>query len=276
MKNTYRNLISLFTALTIIVFGCSRNPYAKSNRLYKQQSKAFAKSLREEPTNADIDSVLPTSRWIGTTNFSLRKPNFVIIHHTAQNACDETLRAFTRVQSQVSAHYVICKDGMVHHLLNDYFRAWHAGLSKWGSLIDVNSSSVGIELDNNGYEPFPDAQINSLLHVLTALKTKYNIPAANFIGHGDIAPTRKNDPNVYFPWKMFAEKGFGIWYGDTTNVIVPENFNSMEALRIIGYDLKDTSAAILAFKRHFEQDTTNVLNDADKKILYGVYKVAMY
>lgn len=277
MKNTIRNIIVLFIIVsTLIVFGCSRNPYVKSNKLYKQQSKAFAKTLREEPTNAGIDSVLPTPRWIGTTNFNLRKPNFVIIHHTAQNACDETLRAFTRVQSQVSAHYVICKDGTVHHLLNDYFRAWHAGVSKWGSLIDVNSSSIGIELDNNGYESFPDTQINSLLHVLTALKTKYNIPTTNFIGHGDIAPTRKNDPNVYFPWKLLAERGFGIWYADTANVTVPENFNSMEALRIIGYDLKDTSAAILAFKRHFEQDTTNVLNDADKKVMYGVYKVVVY
>jgi len=107
------------------------------------------------------------------------------------------------------------------------------------------------------------------------LKNKYNIPAANFIGHGDIAPTRKNDPNVYFPWKLLAQKGFGIWYSDTTNVTVPENFNSLDALRVIGYDIKDTSAAILAFKRHFEQDTTSVLSDADKKVLYGVYKVAL-
>jgi N-acetylmuramoyl-L-alanine amidase len=277
MKNMHRNIVVLFiTAFTIIISGCSRNPYAATNRLYKQQAKAFAKTLREQPTNEGIDSVQPASYWIGTTNFNLRKPNFVIIHHTAQSACDETLKTFTLVPSQVSAHYVICKDGTVHHLLNDYLRAWHAGISRWGNLIDVNSSSVGIELDNNGYEPFADAQINSLLHVLAALKTKYNIPAANFIGHGDIAPTRKNDPNIYFPWKMLAERGFGIWYGDTTNVTVPENFNNMEALRIIGYDLKDTAAAILGFKRHFEQDTTNALNDADRKVLYGVYKTAMY
>src|SRR6476660_4515242 len=237
MKNTTRIVLSLFV---VIIFSCSHNPYAKSNRLYKPQSKACAKTLREEPTNEEIDSVSPTSRWIGTTNFNLRKPNFVIIHHTAQNACDETLKAFTHVQSQVSAHYVICKDGTVHHMLNDYLRAWHGGVAKWGNLTDINSSSIGIELDNNGFEPFPDAQVNSLLHVLTTLKAKYNIPAANFIGHADIAPTRKNDPNVYFPWKLLAEKGFGIWYSDTTSVIVPESFNTLNALRIIGYDIRDT------------------------------------
>jgi len=114
-----------------------------------------------------------------------------------------------------------------------------------------------------------------LLHVLTTLKSKYNIPAANFIGHADIAPTRKNDPNVYFPWKLLAERGFGIWYSDTTGIVVPENFSNVEGLRIIGYDIRDTSAAILAFKRHFEQDTTNMLNDADRKVLYQVYKTAM-
>jgi len=277
MKKAGRIFILLFIITIIfIVTSCSRNPYASSNKLYKQQSKQFAKTLREYPTNDGIDSVSPTPYWIGTTNFNLRKPNFVIIHHTAQNACDETLRTFTRVQSQVSAHYVICKDGTVHHMLNDYLRAWHAGVSKWGSLVDVNSSSIGIELDNNGFETFPDAQINSLLHVLSSLKTKYNIPVANFIGHGDIAPTRKNDPNVTFPWKLLAEKGFGIWYSDTTNVMIPENFNSVEALRIIGYDIKDSSAAVLAFKRHFEQDTTNILNDADKKVLYSVYKASLY
>ena len=106
-------------------------------------------------------------------------------------------------------------------MLNDYLRAWHAGLSKWGNLTDVNSSSIGIELDNDGFQPFADAQINSLLKLLASLKTAYNIPAANFIGHGDIAPTRKNDPNVLFPWKMLVEKGFGNWYDDTTNIQMP-------------------------------------------------------
>jgi len=271
MKGTTKIVLSLFV---IITYSCSHNPYAKSNRLYKEQAKAFARTLREEPTNEQIDSVSLTSHWIGTTNFNLRKPNFVIIHHTAQNACDETLRAFTHVQSQVSAHYVICKDGSVHHMLNDYFRAWHGGVAKWGNLTDVNSSSIGIELDNNGFEPFPDTKINSLLYVLAALKSKYNIPVDNFIGHGDVAPRRKSDPNVYFPWKLLAEKGFGIWYADTTGTIVPEGFNNLQALRIIGYDVKDSSAAIIAFKRHFVQDTTDVLNDADTKILYNVYRAA--
>lgn len=276
MKNASKVFLLSFVIVSLfIVCSCSHRPYASSNKLYKAEAKQYAKIIREEPTNEQLDSIQPTPYWIGTTNFNLRKPNFVIIHHTAQNACDQTLKTFTMVKTQVSAHYVICKDGTVHHMLNDYLRAWHGGVAKWGNLTDVNSSSIGIELDNNGFEPFTEAQITGLLHVLASLKRKYNIPTANFIGHGDIAPTRKNDPNVYFPWKRLAEKGFGIWYTDTTNVTVPENFNAMDALRVIGYDIRDSSAAILAFKRHFEQDTTRGLNEADKKVLYGVYKVAL-
>ena len=87
--------------------------------------------------------------------------------------------------TQVSAHYVICKDGTVHHMLNDYLRAWHGGIAKWGNNIDINSSSIGIEIDNNGFEPFSEPEITSLLKFLSGLKKAYNIPAANFIGHAE-------------------------------------------------------------------------------------------
>ena len=100
-----------------------------------------------------------------------------------------------------------------------------------------------------------------------------SIPIANFIGHEDIAPTRKNDPNVYFPWKKLADSGFGIWWSDTTNVVVPPDFNSLQALRVVGYDIRDSVSVIQTFKRKYEQieDKSSALNDADKKILYTLY-----
>ena len=254
--------------LLVFCLSCARKPYASSNKLYKQQAKAFAKTIKTYP----ITDSLSSPYFIGTTNFNLRKPNFVIIHHTAQNSCAQTLNTFTMQRTQVSAHYVICKDGTVHHMLNDYLRAWHAGIGKWGNDADINSSSIGIELDNNGFEAFTDAQLASLEKLLAALKKQYNIPTANFIGHADIAPTRKNDPNVYFPWKRLADSGFGYWYADTTNIMLPSNFNNLQALRIIGYDIKDTTAAIIAFKRHWLQDTLPVLDSAQYKVLFQVMK----
>jgi N-acetylmuramoyl-L-alanine amidase len=259
----------LFLPAFFLFTNCSRNPYASTNKLYKKQVKTYSKTIATYPIE---DSLQNAPYFVGTTNFNLRKPNFVIIHHTAQDSCGQTLRTFTLQRTQVSAHYVICKDGTVHHMLNDYLRAWHAGVGKWGNDADINSSSIGIELDNNGFEYFNDAQINSLLTLLESLKKKYNIPTANFIGHGDIAPARKNDPNIFFPWKLLASKGFGTWYDDTTNVQLPTTFNDLQALRIIGYDIKDTSAAIMAFRRHWMQDSARTLNDDDKKVLYMVEK----
>lgn len=255
----------------LVVFGCSKAPYAEANKMYKKQAKEYAKSLREQPTEPDSGLAL-AAEWVGTTNFNMRKPNFVIIHHTAQNSCEQTLKTFTMTRTQVSAHYVICKDGTVHHMLNDYLRAWHGGASRWGNTTDINSASIGIELDNNGFEPFAEPQMNSLLQLLALLKKRHSIPAANFIGHGDIAPTRKNDPNWRFPWKQLSEKGYGHWYDDTSNVSIPPDFNHLQALRIIGFDMRDTSAAIVGFKRHWLQDTTKGLGDDHKKVLYQLMK----
>ena len=262
----------LITILFIVAAtgSCSNNKYATTNRSYKQQAKAFANELKKQP--AGVDSAMMAGQWVGTTNFGMRKPNFVIIHHTAQTACDTTLKTFTLPRTQVSAHYVICKDGTINHMLNDYLRAWHAGNSKWGNVTDINSVSIGIELDNNGFEPFTETQIKSLLDVLKKLKKDNNIPTANFIGHADIAPKRKVDPNKYFPWQQLAANGFGYWY-DTTNVKLPANFNAMQSLRIIGYDTKDSIAAIRAFKLHFlQQDVEAKLTDADRKIIYDLYR----
>lgn len=260
-----RDRIFFLTIFLLVIASCTSNKYATTNKVYKKQVKAFAKEIRKYPLEGS------RATWVGTTNFNLRKPDFVIIHHTAQNSCDQTLRTFTLSRTQVSAHYLICKDGTVHHMLNDYLRAWHAGNSSWGNDKDINSSSIGIELDNNGFEPFPEAQINSLLSLLDTLKHRYHIPAANFIGHSDIAPTRKVDPNVNFPWQLLSQNGYGLWYSDTTTTIVPPDFNALQSLRIIGYSIKDSSATIKAFKRHFEmQDSSSTLNEGDKKILYDL------
>lgn len=260
-----------YLTLTLLIFlgaSCTTNKYATTNKSYKKQAKVLAKEIGKYPVNET------KANWVGTTNFGLRKPGFVIIHHTAQNSCEQTLRTFTLPRTQVSAHYVICRDGKIHHMLNDYLRAWHAGSGSWGNDKDVNSSSIGIELDNNGFEPFSPEQIGSLITLLDTLKQKHRIPAANFIGHADIAPTRKNDPNVLFPWELLAKNGFGLWHSDTTFTSVPENFNSLQALRIIGYSVKDSSAAIAAFKRHFltqdKKESSSTFSEEENKVLYNL------
>ncbi len=253
--------------LILIAFSCSSGPYGPANKSYKNQTKELSKVIRTSPVN-------PTGQdFVGTTNFGLRKPNYVIIHHTAQNSTEQTLKTFTTPKTQVSAHYVIGRNGEIYQMLNDYLRAWHGGAAKWGNLTDINSSSIGIELDNNGFEPFSASQINGLLSVLANLKKTHNIPAANFIGHSDIAPGRKVDPNITFPWKALAEKGYGLWQDSVLVDSTPESFNPIEALRIIGYDIKNPENAIKSFQLHFVQkELTGILNEEEKQILFNLYK----
>ena len=255
----------LLTTLTIAIYSCTaKKPYSDTNKIYVKQAEALLKPLAELPM---VDQSNSSAYPIGTINFNLRKPNYVIIHHTAQNSCQQTLTTFTLTKTQVSAHYVICKDGTIHHMLNDYLRAWHAGIARWGSISDINSVSIGIELDNNGFEEFPESQLNSLNQLLSNLKKNYSIPTSNFIGHSDIAPARKQDPGIKFPWKKLSETGFGFWPDTVLDTVTPE-FNALQGLRIIGYDVKDSTAAIIAFKRHFVQtDTRPPLTMSDKSII---------
>jgi N-acetylmuramoyl-L-alanine amidase len=247
--------------------------YARANRLYYEMIDSMVKVIGEYPLQ-DSAGLPYAANWVGTPNMGLRRPNYVIIHHTATNTCTEVLNEFAKPGGrEASAHYVIDKDGTVYHMLNDLLRSHHAGDSKWGGNTDLNSSSIGIELVNNGYQPFSEEQINSLTILLGRLKAAYKIPDANFWGHGDVAPTRKSDPNYRFPWQRLSEKGFGLWWGDTTNSKVPDNFDYLMALRIIGYDISSPASAVAAFKRHFMKDNSGGgMNKEVRRIIYVMYR----
>ena len=253
---------------------CSpKGPYAVTNKVYKDKTKSYVAAIQREAPDSLRDSTggMIPSAWVGTVNFGIRKPNFVIIHFTAQDSLQQTLKTFTITSTQVSAHYVVAKSGKVVRMVNDYLRANHAGAGRWGSVTDMNSCSIGIEIDNNGNEPFTAAQISSLLALLDQLKKNYNIPTANFIGHEDFAPKRKPDPGPFFPWKTLAQHGFGYWSDDILE-LSPDDFDYTIALRLIGYDTSDINAAIVAFKRHFVQtDVSRQLTQLDLNVLYNVY-----
>jgi N-acetylmuramoyl-L-alanine amidase len=295
--------IFYYLIFAIVITSCATNPHKKSEKIYDSKLKTLKDTISKKESqplpiiprviiNVDTlytkqlhtykDTIFKmgstplengiNTEWIGTVNFNLRKPNFIIIHHTAQDSLQQTIKTFTKIEAQVSSHYVISDDGKVVQMLNDYLRAWHAGNGSWGKNTDINSTSIGIELDNNGTEVFSEAQINSLLALLTKLKKDYNIPAQNIIGHADIAPTRKKDPSALFPWKILAEKGFGIWPDEYLET-APADFNVEQGLRIIGYDTKNLPAAIMAFKLHFIQTEVNdLLDEKTINTIYSIYK----
>jgi N-acetylmuramoyl-L-alanine amidase len=201
-------------------------------------------------------------------NFGARRPNYVILHHTSDDTAEESLRTLTNRRLEVSAHYLIGRDGKLYYLVDELARAWHAGEAYWGGLSDLNSASIGIELDNNGFEPFAEPMIETLLLLLTDLKARYNIPTANFLAHGDIIPGRKVDPSRFFPWKRLAERGFGLWCEPPYSP-APAGASDAFLLAAFGYDVSNFNAAVAAFKRRFlGVDNDRALSGDDRARLY--------
>lgn len=269
-----KSLIIPFLFAAVLATSCGGGKYATTEKVYKKKAKEFAELYREAPVTSQLEKINSLEKeWIGSINFGVRKPNYVMIHHTAQDSLAQTVKTFHSAKAGVSSHYVIGRDGKIVQMVNDLYRGHHAGAGKWGNDTDLNSSSIGIELDNNGItDPWTDVQINALIKLLSYLKDTYKIPQANFIGHMDYAPTRKNDPSR-FPWKKLAEAGFGYWYDEYLET-PPANFDVRLALRVIGYDVKNLDAAVKGFKQHYIQKETNtaILNENDLKILYNIFK----
>ncbi|UUM21495.1 N-acetylmuramoyl-L-alanine amidase [Mycoavidus sp. SF9855] len=174
----------------------------------------------------------------------------IILHHTVTNSAAKAVKIMA--DRNVSSHYLIDRDGDLICLVPDNYRAWHAGVSKWQGVENVNFCSIGIELVNNGFEPFPNEQINRLLELLEDLKDRHAIPIENFISHADISPGRKVDPNWFFPWDLLGDKGFGLWLKpEERQSELPENFDTADALTTLGYRVEPLMDAIQAFNLHY-------------------------
>jgi len=206
--------------------------------------------------------------WQPSPNFDARRPNFVILHQTTNDTADKALATLTDPRRKVSAHYLIARDGAVLQLVDEAARAWHAGESWWGGMTDLNSASIGIELDNTGEEPFAEPQIAALLVLLDDLGARYQIPRANYLGHGDIAPGRKIDPSRLFPWQRLAQRGFGLWCDEPPST-PPAGFDPVLGLQALGYDTSVAAAARAAFRRHFAAaDADAEFTPGEQALLY--------
>ena len=194
----------------------------------------------------------PIAVWRPSPNHNPRSAVVIVLHHTEMESAEAALLTLQTRNSggRVSAHYLIGDDGTLYQLVAESERAWHAGASRWGGVSDLNSASIGIELDNDGAEPFSDAQIATLLRLLGDITERLDIPKHLVIGHGDVAPTRKRDPSGLFPWKRLADAGYGLW-PRAQLAPAPTGFDPWAAMRLVGYDLRDPEAALRAFHRHY-------------------------
>lgn len=199
----------------------------------------------------------------------------VVLHYTEMKPVETALERLCDPEAQVSAHYLISEEGEVTRLVPEEKRAWHAGLSYWRGHKDVNSASIGIEMDNPGhalgYRAFPEAQIDALIPLLHRIIQTYDIPRANVVGHSDVAPARKIDPGELFPWDRLAEYGLCLAKPDKLEMADPYANEAAVylALERFGYDITDGHKAVEAFQRRWRPEKIDGEMDGQvRAILY--------
>jgi N-acetylmuramoyl-L-alanine amidase len=139
------------------------------------------------------------------------RPELVVLHYTAMSDAAAAMRALCDPAREVSCHWLIARDGTVTALVDEERRAWHAGAGSWGGRADVNSRSIGIELDNDGASPFSAPLMDALERLLGDILARWDIPPSGVIGHSDMAPGRKRDPGPRFDWRRLARRGLAVW-----------------------------------------------------------------
>lgn len=189
--------------------------------------------------------------------------SMVVMHYTDMPSVDDAIARMCDPEVGVSAHYLITEAGEVVRLVPEEKRAWHAGLSYWRGHRDVNSASIGIELDHPGhalgYREFADAQFEALLPLLARIVETHDIPRANVVGHSDVAPARKTDPGELFPWNRLAQ--YKLCLARPTRLERGDPFDNDAAfylaLERFGYDITDGHKAVEAFQRRWRPELIN-------------------
>ena len=77
---------------------------------------------------------------------------FLIFHYTGMRKENDAINRLTNIQSEVSSHYLIQRNGNINVMVPDLYVAWHAGKSSWKSFKSLNKNSIGIEISNPGHE----------------------------------------------------------------------------------------------------------------------------
>lgn len=196
----------------------------------------------------------------------------LVLHYTGMPDAASAIARLTDPAAKVSAHYLVAEDGEIVRMVDEANRAWHAGVSRWRGISDVNSASIGIEIVNPGHEfgyrPFPEAQLEALIPLCHEICQRHPIEPINVVGHSDVAPARKDDPGELFPWERLARIGLAL-ARPTRDLSDPHwtDAGFLLALERFGYDVSDGSAAVRAFQRRFRPENFDGMIDGETRAI---------
>lgn len=211
-------------------------------------------------------------------NIEPRKPGFapsiLILHYTGLPTVERALDVLSRPDCKVSCHYVIDEGGRIIQMVAEGSRAWHAGVSFWAGETDINSASIGIEIQNPGhmlgYPDFPPAQMRAVASLARDIAVRHGIAPQRVLAHSDVAPGRKIDPGEKFDWAWLSARGIGHWVapapfedgdeGAPLGARGPEIDQARALLAAYGYKIDpdgpfdlEMQTVVRAFQLHFRQ-----------------------
>ena len=200
------------------------------------------------------------------------RPRLILLHYTGMPSAAKAIRWLAHPKSKVSCHYVIDDTGEITQMVPEGKRAWHAGVSHWAGETDINSASIGIEIQNpgheHGYPDFPAEQMQAVAALCRDIAQRRVIPPEGILAHSDVAPGRKIDPGEKLDWAWLAQNGAGHWVepseadlGGRSYAVNEEGADIAEAqelLRRYGYNIEVngrldqwTIIVLRAFQLHF-------------------------
>lgn len=207
--------------------------------------------------------------------------SLILLHYTGMSSAQKSCDWLCNEASEVSCHYLVDEEGGLVQFVGEDQRAWHAGVSTWRDEHDINSVSIGIEIQNPGhtlgYPDFPAIQMEKVAALCKDIATRHHIPSKNILAHSDVAPGRKIDPGEKFDWKFLHDKGVGHWVapepqsggsflqeGDSGDPVMA----LQGMLKLYGYGIEvdgvfgpRTKVVIEAFQRHFRQSRVDGIAD---------------
>jgi N-acetylmuramoyl-L-alanine amidase len=117
----------------------------------------------------------------------------VIVVHVAQGSYSGTISWFKKSRSNVSAHYVVSREGKVAQCVRNEDIAWHAG--DW----PYNRRSIGIEHAGYADEPKTARQYRSSARLSAYLSRRFGVPVdrRHIIGHREVPGINRSCPGRF-------------------------------------------------------------------------------
>ena len=198
------------------------------------------------------------------------RTSLVVLHYTGMASAAKAVRWLAHPDSKVSCHYVVDDDGRITQMVEETKRAWHAGASHWAGETDINSVSIGIEIQNpgheHGYPQLPPAQMEAIAALCRDIIKRRGVNPERVLAHSDVAPGRKIDPGEKFDWAWLARHGVGHWirpaplHPALDELLDEDQASVAEALQLLrsyGYGIENQDRAdwfavlVRSFQLHF-------------------------